>query len=715
MSSSNHPKYGPGFFLLIVVFLVSFSLQTSIQWLEKSISYGNLHLSFTSEALDLSADIMHTDGKLYIAIPERGYSVIFSNREIKRLIKKYSLLIKVTTLNILGSITFLILVFVVVFIVRNRRSLWRNFKRSLSALLGYFHFILTSFFFFILMLLSFFPLSAFLGWWQKFPFIKNYPTPGSIEHAIHDFMTMFLILPRHRLFYASLLTLPSFLLQLTVWISFSALILFWIPVPKTISRWSERLLEKAGEINPKTMLLAGAVFIFALANLKSFYSYHHLPASVEGIVQSFQAKMFQTGKISYPLPISKEFFSFPYLSDEIRWFSQFSPGWPAFLALGYRLRIPWLLNPLFTIGFYFLFYLFSREVYGEKNARLAALLIVVSPALIETAAGFGQYGALVFFLWGFLYYAKRMENAKTFHSFLTAGIFLGTAININPKITLSFSIPFVIYLTVFSAKRKSWTSRGIFLGTTILVSTPILIYNYFLTGKFLVFGTNHLFAASLSAQTKPFLDSFIFTLSRLDEINRSLFYWPIPALTFFFIFIILLRTDKHSWDYLLILGLGGSFLTHILFIDSHPAASNFLLPMIPVFVLFSSRSILLLPQWFSKLNLAPQRTRTLLGIILLLMILSGVKHFFSFPEKIPDLAARLRHKGIKTALVFMDKKWDNYRIGFGLNHPDLKNSDYVVARDLGNYNRKLIHEFSDRPAYRFQPYEEIEFLPLKPE
>ena len=42
--------------MLVIVFIVSFSLQTLTQWLESSISYGNLNLSFISEALDFSVE-----------------------------------------------------------------------------------------------------------------------------------------------------------------------------------------------------------------------------------------------------------------------------------------------------------------------------------------------------------------------------------------------------------------------------------------------------------------------------------------------------------------------------------------------------------------------------------------------------------------------------------------------------------------------------------
>ena len=84
MTSSEQPKYRISFILLAIVFIVSFSLHTFAQWLEDSVSYGNLNLSFTSETLDFSVDIMHQKGKFYLAVPERRFCPLPHLGELKR-------------------------------------------------------------------------------------------------------------------------------------------------------------------------------------------------------------------------------------------------------------------------------------------------------------------------------------------------------------------------------------------------------------------------------------------------------------------------------------------------------------------------------------------------------------------------------------------------------------------------------------------------------
>ena len=53
------------------------------------------------------------------------------------------------------------------------------------------------------------------------------------------------------------------------------------------------------------------------------------------------------GLLTVPAPPVPEAFSvymIPYKSE--RWYSIFPPGWPAMLAIGTLLEVPWLVNPL---------------------------------------------------------------------------------------------------------------------------------------------------------------------------------------------------------------------------------------------------------------------------------------------------------------------------------------------------------------------------------
>ena len=61
------------------------------------------------------------------------------------------------------------------------------------------------------------------------------------------------------------------------------------------------------------------------------------------------------------------------------WYSVVPPGWPAVLAIGVKLGVPWLVNPVLTGFNILLAYLLLRRLYDLRTARIATLLLTLSP------------------------------------------------------------------------------------------------------------------------------------------------------------------------------------------------------------------------------------------------------------------------------------------------------------------------------------------------
>ena len=64
------------------------------------------------------------------------------------------------------------------------------------------------------------------------------------------------------------------------------------------------------------------------------------------------------------------------------------PGWPAMLAVGMRLGAPWLVNPILGGVNVLLAYLLIWGLYNRHTARLAVLLLAVSPWFVFMAMNF---------------------------------------------------------------------------------------------------------------------------------------------------------------------------------------------------------------------------------------------------------------------------------------------------------------------------------------
>ena len=126
--------------------------------------------------------------------------------------------------------------------------------------------------------------------------------------------------------------------------------------------------------------IVAAIWIFGLAALLSYFVYQRHPHVPDEVIYLYHARYFADGRLTVPAPAVPEAFSLymiPYKSD--RWYSIFPPGWPAVLAVGVLLGVPWLVNPFLAGVNVLLSYILVRELYDRRVARIVVLLLCVSP------------------------------------------------------------------------------------------------------------------------------------------------------------------------------------------------------------------------------------------------------------------------------------------------------------------------------------------------
>src|SRR5215831_15306286 len=98
-------------------------------------------------------------------------------------------------------------------------------------------------------------------------------------------------------------------------------------------------------------LLAATLVIPAL--LVSFLMAQRLPMAGDDYAYMYQAKLFASGRLYAQDPLYNP--SLPFYEclqthcitdDQGHRFSKYPPGWPLLLAVGVKLGIPWLVDPL---------------------------------------------------------------------------------------------------------------------------------------------------------------------------------------------------------------------------------------------------------------------------------------------------------------------------------------------------------------------------------
>src|SRR5438132_8075692 len=149
------------------------------------------------------------------------------------------------------------------------------------------------------------------------------------------------------------------------------------------SRQSFCQSEGRGFMSVRRLLLISAI-VFLEALLVHFFLAQRSPLSGDDYSYLYQAKLFASGKLYAEDPIYNP--SLPFYDcietyclrdDQGHRFSQYPPGWPALLAVGVKLRAPWLVDPLLGALLIFLILKYVEQRMGKELVRVTSLLLLL--------------------------------------------------------------------------------------------------------------------------------------------------------------------------------------------------------------------------------------------------------------------------------------------------------------------------------------------------
>jgi len=317
---------------------------------------------------------------------------------------------------------------------------------------------------------------------------------------------------------------------------------------------------------PFPVILA-SIAVFLFCSLFSALIFERVPHVNDEIAYLFQAKLFQSGRLYAPSPCAREFFDFPHIINNGRWYSIYPPGFPLLLAVGLIFRAPWLVNPLLAALSVLLIYFLGKEIYGPRVGLLAALLSAISPWFLVMSSTMMSHTASMFFIVFFLLFLFRALRRPTAVNGMLAGIGLGTAFLIRPYNAVLISFPFlVLYIFKMAKKvRERWRNGLGFVLSLAFLVTIMLAYNQLTNGHPLRMG----YVVSYGQQVLPgFGRAAIpeFTLTPLlaaenikeylIALNSDLFKWPLSSFLALFplLWITWIDHESRKKDLLLVLG-----------------------------------------------------------------------------------------------------------------------------------------------------------------
>jgi 4-amino-4-deoxy-L-arabinose transferase-like glycosyltransferase len=230
--------------------------------------------------------------------------------------------------------------------------------------------------------------------------------------------------------------------------------------------------------------LLAALWVVVISSLLSWFVYQRHPHVADEVAYLFHARYLAAGELTMaPPPVAPAFEMdlMEYRPD--KWYAVPPIGWPAVLAVGVALGVPWLVNPLFAGLNILLSYLFLGELYPRRIARIAVLLLCVSPWNIFMAMSYMTHTInLTCALLAFLGVARARRTGLSRWAWL-AGLGVGVGSLIRPLEGLIVGALTAAWAFGIGGKRLRFSSLAALGAATVFTGALTLPYNKMLIGE----------------------------------------------------------------------------------------------------------------------------------------------------------------------------------------------------------------------------------------
>ncbi len=317
--------------------------------------------------------------------------------------------------------------------------------------------------------------------------------------------------------------------------------------------------------------LLAALWVTAVTSLLAVAAYQQHPHVQDEVAYLMQARYLAAGALELPAPPVQQAFGFYLMQfNAAQWFPVTPPGWPAVLALGVRIGIPWLVDPLLGGISVLLAYLFIRELYDRRTARLVLVLLAISPWFLFMGMNIMTHTfTLTCALAAGVLLAWTRRTGNTLWAVL-AGLMVGMGSLIRPLDGLLTALVLGLWVIGLGGKRLKFRALAAFVIATGLVAAVVLPFNQALTGKATVFPLNAYIDAQfgpgrndmgfgpnrgLGWPLQPFqghspLGAMVNTALNIFSINTELLGWSTGSLLFLALWLFSGR--RRTSDYLML-------------------------------------------------------------------------------------------------------------------------------------------------------------------
>ncbi len=227
-----------------------------------------------------------------------------------------------------------------------------------------------------------------------------------------------------------------------------------------------------------------ALLVTVVCALLSLVVYERHPHIQDEVAYLFQARTFASGRLALPLPpVPRSFELYLITASPVGWYSPVPPGWALALAPGVIAGAVWLVNPLLAGANVLLGYLVLQPLYGRRTARLATVLLAVSPWNLFLGMSFMPHTFTLFCaLLGALgvITARRTDHARW--TWL-GGLALGVLAGVRQLDAMIAAAALGLWAIGFGGRRLRIGAVVGLVAGSMVAAAPLLLYNRHFTGR----------------------------------------------------------------------------------------------------------------------------------------------------------------------------------------------------------------------------------------
>lgn len=457
--------------------------------------------------------------------------------------------------------------------------------------------------------------------------------------------------------------------------------------------------------------LACGIVLFTVSNLLSMWWFSHTPFVNDSIVQYIQAKLWTQGELAWAVNEKDAPEGWGIYRDG-KWFSQFLPGHVFFLAIGWLVGMPWVVNPLMALLTAVAIARLALVMYGVAAARIAPLLLACSPMVVILSSEYMNHapallGSTLCLLGGY-----RLLESRSAKDGAISAVGMALVACTRPLSAIALAVALLGWSFSTIAVRP-WAYRHSLMAI-LMVMLPvlglILAYNQATMGSAFDFAYTHTQASKLDFEADLWrldpLQATIYLLGRFQDYSMRLFDWPVSS--FVFAAFALLMQPRHKAGRLLLLSFICLGVSHFSWED-RIFGPRYIYEASAAMIVLSAKGMTELARVLSATS-AQKAFRPWAGVFVVWIVsalfafswhtqlASRMKEYaFHYWEGYPAAHQALLYKLRTPALVFIPNK--HYSIWVQWTVPSQADDAIIYQRVRGDQSLMIMDDYPDRHVY----------------